>query len=107
MGKKNSYAAVLYEKRQTEREAIRKLFTQYLTDTACLALNDMGWGKDRIDTFLTKWGEEYDQFFDTLRNLPETDYLRVKFDERIKAICKPEYYEPFEQRYPYMPEVKY
>lgn len=108
MSRKNSaFLERMAENRRVAQEATRKTFMQYMTDTACVTLNEMGWGKERIDTFLTNWGNVYDEFFDALRDTPETDYYRAKFDERVKAICKPEYYKPFEDRYEYLPEMRY
>ena len=104
--KKSAYLDRVKELRRAAQEATRKTFTQYLTDTACIALNDMGWGKDRIDKFLDLWGAAYDKFFDALRNEPETDYCRVKLDERCKLICKTEF-KPFDERYQFLQEVRY
>ena len=105
--KQSAFLGQMTEIRKVAQEATRKTFTQYLTDTACVALNEMGWGKERIDTFLTIWGNVYDKFFDALRDTSETDYYRAKLDERVKPICKPEYYKPFEERYEFLPEMRY
>lgn len=92
--------------RRMAQEATRKTYTQYLTDTAVIALNRLGWGDTRIRRFLDEWGKVYDEFFDSLRQEPETDYYRTKMDEQIKMFSKEEF-EPFEQRYEFLPEVKY
>ena len=88
-------------------KAVKATFCQYMTDTACIALNNLGWGKDRIDTFMTEWGKVYDEFHEALEDTPETDYYRVKFDGRVKPICKEDEFQAFEDRYLYMPDMKY
>ena len=87
--------------------AAKATFIQYMVDTACVTLNDLGWGKDRINTFLTAWGHVFDEFHEALEETVETDYVRAKFDERIQPICPEEDYKPFEARYKFLPEMKY
>ena len=98
------------EIRQAEKGmylAAKATFIQYMVDTGCVALNNLGWGKDRIDKFMTEWGRVFDEFHEALEATPETDYVRSKFDERVKPICPEKDYKPFEDRYNYLPDIKY
>ena len=63
--------------------------------------------EQRIRKLLADWGKTYDEYFDALRKEPETDYCRSKMDERIKDICKSGDWIPFEDRYRFLPEMKY
>ena len=106
--KKSAYLAKQEEFRRASMEAMRETFTHYMTDTCAIALNDLGWGAKRINDFLVLWGKVYDDFFDVLRNTPETDYYRQKFDERLKPLNLPEDdFVPFEQRYEFLPDMRY
>ena len=87
--------------------ASKATFIQYMVDTACITLNNLGWGKDRIDTFMTEWGRVFDEFHEALEETVETDYVRAKFDARVKPICPEKDYKPFEDRYNYLPQIKY
>ena len=87
--------------------AAKSTFVQYMCDTACVALNNLGWGKDRIDTFMTEWGKVFDEFHEALEDTVETDYVRAKFDERVKPLCPEKDYKAFEDRYKYLPDTKY
>ncbi len=49
----------------------------------------------------------YDEFFDALRETPETDYYRAKIDAIIEPLCTENPFQPFEQRYEFLPQVKY
>jgi len=93
--------------RRMAQEATRKTYMQYLTDTAVIALNNLGWSETKIRRFLDEWGKVYDEFFDVLRQEPETDYCRAKIDERLRPICKQEEFVTFEDRYEFLKEVKY
>lgn len=95
------------EIRRAAQEASRKTFTQYLTDTAVIALNEMGFGETRIRKFLEIWGKIYDDYFDSLRKTSETDYFRSKLDEHLKPLCKQEEFIPFEDRYEFLPDIVY
>ena len=104
--KTSAFMEQVREIRRMAQEATRKTYMQYLTDTAVIALNRLGWGDIRIRRFLDEWGKVYDEYFDALRQEPETDYYRTKMDEQIKMFSKEEFI-PFEQRYEFLPEVKY
>ena len=67
----------------------------------------VGIGKDRIQIFLEAWGNVYDQYFDALKEVPETDYYREMLDKRLKMLYAVEHFEPFEERYQFLPEMKY
>ncbi len=108
MSRKNSaFLQQMNELRIASQNATKETYTQYLTDTLVLTLNDYGWGEQRIRKLLADWGKVYDEYFDALRKEPETDYYRSKMDERIKDICKSGDWIPFEDRYRYLPEMKY
>ncbi len=49
----------------------------------------------------------YDEFFDALRETPETDYYRAKIDAIIEPLCTEKPFEEFEKRYEFLPQVKY
>ncbi len=87
--------------------AVRSTYLQFMADTASITLNNFGWGTERIDNFLIEWGKVYDMFLEALTTNPEADYLRDKLDERVKQICKPEFYKPFDERYKYVEEMRY
>ena len=78
-----------------------------------LTLNDpeiMGkdvFGEARIRRILDGWGKKYDYYFDALTKGDEADYYRQKLDDKIKAICKSGDFVPFEQRYDWLPEIRY
>ena len=105
--RRNAFLAQMEDIRRAAQEAIRKTFTQYLTDTVVITLHRMGWGEKRIRAFLTEWGKTYDEFFDALRDVPETDYCRDRMDRIIEPLCKERPFEPFEKRYEFLPEMKY
>lgn len=93
--------------RRAAQEASRKTWCQYLTDTAVIALNNLGWGETRIRKFIDEWGKVYDLYFDSLRNMPETDYCRQKLDDSLKPLCTQEPFIPFEDRYEFLPDMRY
>lgn len=105
--KQSGFLQAQQDIRRAAQEASRKTFTQYLTDTYVIALNNSGWGETRIRKFLDEWGRVYDEFFDSLRSTPETDYFRQKMDERLKPVCKQEPFIKFEDRYEFLPEMRY
>jgi len=105
--KQSAYFQQMEERRRAAQEATRKTWNQYLTDTCVVTLNEFGFGKDRIQKFLEAWGKNYDLFFDSLRKEPETDYYREKLDATLKPLIPEEEFESFEQRYEYLPEMRY
>lgn len=113
MPKKNDYLARKKARDLVLQDATRQTFVQYMTDTLILTLNDpavMGkdvFGYKRLKKVLAAWGKKYDAYFDALTNSDETDYARVKMDEAMKQITPPEEFVPFEQRYDWLPEIKY
>lgn len=107
MSKKSGLLARQKRDRDIIQKATKETFIQYMTDTAVIALNQMGWGKDRLQTFVEVWGHVYDEYFDALRNVPETDYYRAKLDENVRRFETPERYKPFEERYEFLPEMRY
>lgn len=107
MGKNRGFSQQIQRWKDTWIKAAKSTYMQYLTDTMVLVLNDMGYGEKRIRDILDKWGNAFDEYFDCLTNEPTADYARAKMDERIAAICKSGDWEPFEKRYPYLPEFKY
>lgn len=106
--KQSGFLAQMADIRRAAQEASRKTFTQYLVDTAAITLNEeFGFGKERIQTFLKVWGEQYDLFFDALRQTDETDYYRHKLDERLRPLYTGDDFSPFEDRYQFLPDMKY
>ena len=95
------------EVRRAAQEATRRTYMQYLTDTAIVALTRKGWGEKRIREFLAEWGKVFDEFHEALEDTVETDYVRAKFDERVKPLCPEKDYKAFEDRYKYLPDIKY
>lgn len=113
MAKKGSFAEQIEERRRLAQQATRETYTQYLTDTLIMTLNDpevMGkdvFGEARIRKILAAWGKKYDEYFDALTKSAEADYYREKMDAHIKAICKSGDFVPFEKRYDWLPEITY
>lgn len=107
MSRKNAYLAKQADFRRACQDAAKKTYTQYLTDCAAIALNRKGWGEKRIREFIDEWGTVYDEFFEALRDGPETDYYRQKLDENLLPLCKTEPLIPFEIRYEFLPEMRY
>lgn len=113
MAKKGTFAAQIEERIKLERQAAKETYTQYLTDMLILTLNDpeiMGkdvFGEARIRRILDGCGKKYDYYFDALTKGDEADYYRQKLDDKIKAICKSGDFVPFEQRYDWLPEIRY
>lgn len=108
MGRKQSgFLQAQNDIRRAAQEASRKTFSQYLTDTAVIALNRLGWGETRIRRFMDEWGRVYDEYFDSLRNVPETDYYRQGLDDALRPLCTQEPFIPFETRYEFLPDMRY
>lgn len=113
MAKKGSFAQRLETRNRVLQQATRDTFVQYMTDLTILALNDpevMGkdvLGETRIRKVLEAIGKKYDYYFDALTKGAEADYYQQKLDERLRAICKSGDFAPFEQRYEWLPEIKY
>lgn len=107
MGRKNAFLERQEDFRRAIQDATKETYTQYLTDTLVLTLSDYGWGEQRIRKLLEDWGQTYDDYFDALKKEPETDYYRAKMDERIAAICKSGKWTKFEDRYPWLPVMRY
>ena len=105
--KQSAFLQQMHDIRRAAQEASRKTFSQYLTDTCVIALHEMGWGEVKIRQFIELWQQTYDCFFDALRTTPESDYYREKLDERLKPLCKYEPFVKFEDRYEFLPDMKY
>jgi len=114
MGNRNGYLARREARDIAVQRATRQTFQQYMTDMFVMTPNDpeiMGkdvFGYERIDRIMKGVGKKYDYFFDALTKSPEADYCRAKIDEVIRRIMRgnPEF-KPFEQRYDYLPEIRY
>lgn len=105
--KQSAYLQRVAVMRQAEHEAIKRTYEQYLADTAVIALNNLGWGETKIRRFVDEWSKTFNAYSDAIGDGPETDYCRAKIDERLRPICKQEEFVPFEDRYTFLPEVKY
>lgn len=94
-------------KRQAEREHQMRNYgaligQQFNVDMICLALNDEGFGHDRIMRILHK-SEEYGAYFhECLEFSVESDARFEQLDNRLRHICRdhPEDFIPHEDRYP-------
>ena len=65
-------------------------------------------GYKRLKKVLDAWGKNYDKYFDALTKKPEADYARAKIDAAMKLICgDSQDFIPFEQRYEWLPEIRY
>ena len=106
--KKSAFMEQIKDIRLAAQEATRKTYMQYLTDVAVIALSErFGFGKERIRAFLDEWGHQYDIWFDALRSIEESDYYRQKLDERLKQLSNGENFAPFNERYKFLPDLKY
>lgn len=114
MGKQNSYLARQKAWDRVLQDTTRQTFQQYMTDTLILTLNDsdvMGkevFGYARLKKVLDAWGKYYDHYFAALTNAPDADYTREKMDQEMRRIIGDSGdFIPFEQRYDWLPEIKY
>ena len=106
--KKSAFMEQIKDIRLAAQEATRKTYMQYLTDVAVIALSErFGFGKERILAFLDEWGHQYDIWFDALRSIEESDYYRQKLDERLMLLSYDDNFSPFNERYKFLPEMKY
>lgn len=97
-----------YEKRlRTLSDAVRKTYEQYQADTAVIALNNLGWGKTRINRFLESWSKAYTTYQQALTLMAEADYQRESLDAKLKAIFTDETVPRFEERYEFLPDINY
>lgn len=98
-----------------EMMTAQKLTTaQFMIDLFTVTLNDpayMGsdaFGYDRIRRIIDGVRENYDAYFEAMTLSQEADYYRAKLDEALQRIIRgKEDFQPFEQRYPYLPEIRY
>ena len=111
---KNGYLEKRKVRDTVMQDAIRQTYQQYMTDTLILTLNDpevMGkdvFGYIRLKRVLDAWGKYYDKYFDALTKNPEADYARAKMEAAMKAIVgNNQDFIPFEQRYQWLPEIRY
>lgn len=111
---KNGYLMRQKEHDDNLKWAQQKTTRRFMIDLITVTLNDpqyMGsdaFGYDRIRRVIDGLQENYDAYFDALRMVPESDYYRAKLDEAILRIVRDRKdFEPFEKRYPYLPEIKY
>lgn len=107
MKRKNAYLEKQEEFRKASMEAMQRTTEQYFIDCAAIALNRKGWGEKRVREFLIELAKVHDEFYDALKNIPETDYYRQKLDENLMPLCKLVPLVPFEERYEYLPEMRY
>lgn len=97
-----------YEKRlRTLSDAVRRTYEQYQADTAVVALNDLGWGKTRINRFLESWGKAYASYQQALTLMDEADYQRESLDAKLKAVFVGDDVPSFEERYEFLPDISY
>lgn len=86
---------------------------QQILDMMCISLNDpdvMGkdtFGKERLYKLIKAIGENIDFFQKAWERHDETDYYRVKMDEKMASFLGEELHESFEKRYPYCSDFDY
>lgn len=98
----------------TVKTAQTQTTSQFMIDILTITLNDkkfMGndaFGYDRIRRIVDGMMENYDTYFDALTVGEEADYYRAKLDEALQRIIRDkEEFQPFEERYSYIAELKY
>lgn len=111
---KNGYLSRQKARDDAIKTAQTVTMAQFMIELMTVTLNDpkyMGgdaFGYDRIRRVADGMEENYDAYFDALTLGPEADYCRAKLDEALRRIIRDkEEFKPFEQRYPYLPEIKY
>lgn len=86
---------------------------QQILDMMCIVLNDpetMGkdtFGKDRLLNVVKAIGENIDYFQKAWERDDETDYYRVKLDERLARIFGEGMHDTFDKRYEFCPDYDY
>lgn len=111
---KNGYLQKRKARDEVLQDATRQTYQQYMTDTLILTLNDpevMGkdvFGYARLKKVPDAWGKKYDQYFDALTKSAEADVAREKMDRAMRKITEgSQDFIPFEQRYMWLPEIRY
>jgi len=111
---KNGYLSRQKARDDAIKTAQTVTMAQFMIELMTVTLNDpkyMGgdaFGYDRIRRVADGMEENYDAYFDALTLGPEADYCRAKLDEALRRIIRGnEEFKPFEQRYPYLPEIRY
>lgn len=103
---KNAYLA---RQREAMMQCVLKgadFGNQQSCDVMCIALHRMGWGKERLLRLRTEMTGVVKEFRLAWGNEPETDYIRHKLDEELRAIFGDDVVE-FKDRYPYQKDWDY
>lgn len=62
----------------------------------------------RLKKVLEAWGKCYDLYFDALTVKDEADYFREMLDRALRRVVpEGEHFDPFEQRYEWLPRILY
>lgn len=111
---KNGYLSRQKARDDAIKTAQTVTMTQYMIEIMTVTLNDpeyMGndaFGYERIRRIADGMQKNYDTYFEALTLGTEADYYRSKPDEALRRIIRgKEEFKPFEERYPYLPQIKY
>ena len=112
---KNDFLARQRNLINTYVQATCDTYTQYMADLAIVTLHEkFGFGEKRCMEFWNALQENTLLYDDALGSRTkaqalsgETEYLRAKMDEKLKAALGTSYQNDFEQRYPNMEKVRY
>lgn len=109
--KQNAYLAKQENLRKVYADAAETVMRQFMIDTMQIAVSEeFGFGADRIERLIVKWGEIYTKYYPCLNatSSDEADVLRYKLDTEIKPLISERFaYLPFEERYPDLKKVRY
>ena len=91
--------------KRIERYADEQTVRQFDADMITLALNDEGFGRERIKRVLEAWSKKHDLYAGAFTKAPDADYKREKLDEELHRIMQDDF-QPFLERYDWVPDIK-
>ena len=99
---KNAYAKEQAELRRQLLNYGALVGQQFNVDMMCLALNEEGFGHDRIMRIIHRAEKHGEYFYECLAYGVESDARFEQLDQRLRYICRdhPEDFVPREERYP-------
>lgn len=103
---KNSLAARMSRQSDDMFNSGHRVGQQQIIDYLAIALNEEGWGYDRIMRVITRVHDLNVEFFDSLneKRCDDADVLQEHLDSLLREICKGHDFMPFAERYP---EIKH
>lgn len=106
MAAKNKYLQQMSETVDRTFNAGHRVGQQQIIDYLAIALNEEGYGYERIMRVLTRVSALNEEFFDALneKRCAEADVLQERLDALLREICKGRDFMPFAERYP---EIKH